>query len=59
MYAIRSYYGFGIQSNIDQIGFWGTVGVAAGFAAHSLVQLGRSRLGKGEAGTAAAGGEQA
>jgi hydrogenase small subunit len=33
--------GFGVHSNIDRVGIWGTVGVAAAFAAHGLVQIGR------------------
>jgi hydrogenase small subunit len=31
--------GFGVQSNIDKIGAWGTVGVGAAFAAHGLISL--------------------
>jgi hydrogenase small subunit len=40
--------GFGVHSNIDRVGLWATAGVAAAFAAHSLVHLGRSRM-KGDA----------
>jgi hydrogenase small subunit len=31
--------GFGVQSNIDRIGLWATVGVGAAFAAHGVVSL--------------------
>jgi hydrogenase small subunit len=39
--------GFGVHSDIDRIGLWTTAGVAAAFAAHGLVHLGRSKW-KGE-----------
>ncbi|MEZ4414959.1 MAG: hydrogenase small subunit [Gemmatimonadota bacterium] len=31
--------GFGLQTPIDKVGFWGTLGVAAAFGAHALVQI--------------------
>ncbi len=31
--------GFGVQSNIDRIGLWATVGVGAAFAAHGVISL--------------------
>ena len=31
--------GFGVQSNIDKVGVWATVGVGAAFAAHGLISL--------------------
>jgi hydrogenase small subunit len=33
--------GFGVQSSADRIGLWATAGVAAAYAAHGLVQIGR------------------
>ncbi len=33
--------GFGVHSNADRIGIWATAGVAAAYAAHGLVQIGR------------------
>ena len=33
--------GFGVQSNADAVGLWATAGVAAAFATHGLVQLGK------------------
>jgi hydrogenase small subunit len=51
---IPSFPGFGVHSNIDRVGLWATAGVAAAFAAHSLVQLGRSWKDRPRAG---AGGE--
>jgi hydrogenase small subunit len=33
--------GFGLQSNVDRVGLWATAGVAAAFAAHGFVQLGK------------------
>jgi hydrogenase small subunit len=33
--------GFGIHSSADRIGIWATAGVAAAYAAHGLVQIGR------------------
>ena len=38
--------GFGLGSDIDKIGFWGTVGVTGAFAAHTLTHLGK-RLAQG------------
>ena len=34
---------FGVHSNIDRVGLWATAGVAAAFAAHGMVHLGRSK----------------
>jgi hypothetical protein len=31
--------GFGVQSNIDKVGVWSTLGVGAAFAAHGLISL--------------------
>jgi hypothetical protein len=31
--------GFGVQSNIDKVGAWATVGVGAAFATHGLISL--------------------
>jgi len=31
--------GFGVQSNVDRVGLWATVGVGAAFATHGLVSL--------------------
>jgi hypothetical protein len=33
--------GFGLHSNVDRVGVWATAGVAAAFAAHGFVQLGK------------------
>jgi hydrogenase small subunit len=33
--------GFGVHSNVDRVGLWATAGVAAAFAAHGLVQIGK------------------
>ncbi len=33
--------GFGLHSKVDRVGIWATAGVAAAFAAHGLVQLGK------------------
>ena len=33
--------GFGVQSNIDKIGFWTVIGVGAAFATHGVISLGR------------------
>ncbi len=41
--------GFGVHSNIDKVGLWATAGVAAAFAAHGLVQIGRRYLAPTEA----------
>ena len=38
---LAGFPGFGMHSNIDKIGLWGTVGVGAAFAAHGLVKLGQ------------------
>jgi len=38
---VAGFPGFGVQSNLDTVGFWGTVGVGAAFAAHGLVKLGQ------------------
>lgn len=35
--------GFGDATPIDKVGFWGTIGVTAAFATHTLVHLGRKR----------------
>lgn len=47
---LPSFPGFGVHSNIDRVGFWATAGVAAAFAAHGLVQLGRNWKGRPTAG---------
>jgi hydrogenase small subunit len=39
--------GFGQASNIDKVGFWGTVGVFTAFGTHTLVQLGKKLVGHG------------
>jgi hypothetical protein len=31
--------GFGVQSDIDKVGAWATVGVGAAFATHGLISL--------------------
>ena len=36
--------GFGLHSKVDEVGLWATAGVAAAFAAHGLVQLGRRQF---------------
>ncbi|HEX4954844.1 MAG TPA: hydrogenase small subunit [Thermoanaerobaculia bacterium] len=33
--------GAGLHSNVDQVGLWATAAVATGFAAHTLVQIGK------------------
>ncbi|HKI85985.1 MAG TPA: hydrogenase small subunit [Thermoanaerobaculia bacterium] len=33
--------GFGVQSNVDRVGLWAATGVAAAFAAHGLIQIGK------------------
>jgi hydrogenase small subunit len=37
--------GFGVQSNVDKVGLWATVGVGAAFAAHGLIQIGKRMKG--------------
>ena len=41
---LSGFPGFGMHSNIDKIGFWGSVGVGAAFAAHGLVKLGQRAM---------------
>jgi hydrogenase small subunit len=36
--------GFGVFSSVDRVGLWATAGVAAAFAAHGFVQLGKRWL---------------
>jgi hydrogenase small subunit len=36
--------GFGLHTNIDEVGGWTALGVAAAFAAHTVVQIGKRRL---------------
>ncbi|MFN7963722.1 MAG: hydrogenase small subunit [Thermoanaerobaculia bacterium] len=38
--------GFGLQTSVDRVGLWATAGVAAAFATHGLVQIGK-RLARG------------
>jgi hydrogenase small subunit len=38
---LSGFPGFGMHSNIDKVGFWGTLGVGAAFATHGLVKLGQ------------------
>ncbi len=38
---VAGFPGFGVHSNVDRVGLWGTAGVAAAFAAHGFVQLGK------------------
>ena len=38
---LAGFPGFGVHSKIDKVGAWATAGVAAAFAAHGLVHLGR------------------
>ena len=38
---LAGFPGFGVHSNVDRIGLWATAGVAAAFAAHGFVQLGK------------------
>jgi len=40
--------GFGLQSNVDRVGLWATAGVAAAFAAHGFVQLGKRWMSSGK-----------
>jgi hydrogenase small subunit len=35
--------GFGVASDVDKVGLWGTAGVAAAFAAHGIAQVARRR----------------
>lgn len=44
--------GFNIHSNIDRVGLWATAGVGAAFAAHGLVQIGRTMADKRRAASA-------
>ena len=39
--------GFGQGSNIDNIGFWASIGVTTAFAGHTLVHLGKRLVGTG------------
>jgi hydrogenase small subunit len=43
---IPSFPGFNQATPIDKVGMWGTIGVGAAFAGHTLVQLGKRALGK-------------
>ena len=38
---IAGFPGFGVHSSVDRVGLWATAGVAAAFAAHGFVQLGK------------------
>ncbi len=38
---LAGFPGFGKHSNVDKVGMWATAGVAAAFAAHGFVQLGK------------------
>jgi hydrogenase small subunit len=38
---LSGFPGFGLHSNVDKVGIWATAGVAAAFAAHGFVQLGK------------------
>ncbi len=38
---IAGFPGFGVHTSIDRVGLWATAGVAAAFAAHGFVQLGK------------------
>ena len=38
---VAGFPGFGVHSNVDRVGAWATAGVAAAFAAHGFVQLGK------------------
>jgi hydrogenase small subunit len=46
--------GFGLHANVDRVGVWATAGVAAAFAAHGVVQLGK-RWAEGKRQPAASG----
>lgn len=41
---LSGFPGFGMHSNIDKIGFWGSLGVGAAFATHSLIKLGQRAM---------------
>ena len=41
--------GFGLHSQVDRVGLWATAGVAAAFAAHGFVQLGKRWISAGKA----------
>ena len=45
---LSGFPGFGLHSNVDKVGAWATAGVAAAFAAHGFVQLGKRYLHKGD-----------
>jgi hydrogenase small subunit len=45
---LAGFPGFGLQSNVDRVGAWATAGVAAAFAAHGFVQLGKRWLQSGQ-----------
>ena len=55
---LSGFPGFGLHSNVDKVGAWATAGVAAAFAAHGFVQLGKRYLHKEEPAAAAPEGEQ-
>jgi hydrogenase small subunit len=38
---LAGFPGFNVHTNIDRVGLWATAGVAAAFAAHGFVQLGK------------------
>ena len=38
---LAGFPGFGVHSNVDKVGAWATAGVAAAFATHGFVQLGK------------------
>ena len=38
---LSGFPGFGVHSSVDKVGLWATAGVAAAFAAHGFVQLGK------------------
>jgi hydrogenase small subunit len=40
---LPTFPGFGMHSNIDRVGMWGTIGVGAAFAAHGLVQIAKEK----------------
>jgi hydrogenase small subunit len=49
--------GFGLHSNVDRVGLWATGGVAAAFAAHGFVQLGKRWLQSGKKGEGGGAGK--
>ena len=51
---LSGFPGFGLHSNVDKVGAWATAGVAAAFAAHGFVQLGKRYLHKDDERAAAA-----